>query len=75
MDWRIYLYKYIKHIYDMRQYNINKINTYKKVTSTRQKNLTHAHITLATNRGLHPSRQIPNFYSQVGIPYPHALTL
>ena len=33
MDWRIYLYKYIKHIYDMRQYNINKINTYKKVTS------------------------------------------
>lgn len=33
MDWRIYLYKYMKHIYDMRQYNINKINTYKKVTS------------------------------------------
>lgn len=74
MDWRIYLYKYMKRIHDMRQYNINKINTYKKVTSTRHKNLTHAHITLATNWEPHQSRQIPNFYSQVGIPYPHALT-
>lgn len=75
MDWRIYLYKYIKHIYDMRQYNINKINTYKKVTSNPTKKPDTCHITLATNWETHQSRQIPNFYSQVGIPYPHALTL
>lgn len=49
MDWRIYLYKYMKYIHDMRQYNINGISTYEKVTSNPTKNLTHAHITLATN--------------------------
>lgn len=75
MDWRIYLSKYMKYIHDMRQYNINGISTYEKGTSTRHKSLTHARITLVTNWEPHPSRQISNFYSQVGTPHPYALTL